>query len=160
MLPQTQVPVERKSRPKGSGRATSAIAIAAMLALSGCGTGGGLEMLGVGTDNSIKTGSIVESGKKKSGTDGVFQSDELTIKNAVSSANLVQLGDQPLSWANADTGSQGAITQLEEFVKQGIRCRRFIASRESFEGISLYKGETCLRDNGIWIMRDFAPLPA
>ncbi|MEZ5810721.1 MAG: RT0821/Lpp0805 family surface protein [Rhizobiaceae bacterium] len=128
------------------------------IAVSGCASGG-LEMLGVGTDGEIKTGSVADSpaAPKKAGTE--VWSDEMTIRNAVSSANLTDLGDEPLAWANADTGSQGAITQIRETEHKGLRCRRFVASRESFEGVSLYVGEACLQGNGLWLMREFGPAP-
>lgn len=132
--------------------------LAAMLAVSGCASGG-LDMLGVGTDSEIKTGSVPEGSTtpQKAGTE--VWSDEMTIRNAVSSANLADLGDGPLAWANADTGSQGAITRIRETEHKGLRCRRFVASRESFEGVSLYTGEACLQGNGLWLMREFGPAP-
>lgn len=116
-------------------------------------------MLGVGTDSKIKTGSIDGSSSADPARDETW-SDELTIRNAVTSANLAELGDEPLAWANADTGSQGAVTRIEEGEYKGLRCRRFTASLESFEGVSLYTGETCLQGNGLWTMRKFEPAPA
>ncbi|MEX0344879.1 MAG: RT0821/Lpp0805 family surface protein [Rhizobiaceae bacterium] len=127
---------------------------AALVWLSGCASGG-IDMLGVGTDNKVKTGSIAADGSAPAASEA--WSDEMTIRNAVSSANLAELGDSPLAWANADTGSQGAVTQITEIDVEGIRCRKFIASRESFEGVSLYAGEACLQGNGIWQMRKFGP---
>lgn len=115
-------------------------------------------MLGVGTDKSFKTGSISPSNPTATSDTEVW-SDEMTIRNAVSSANLPELGDEPLAWANADTGSQGAITRIEEIERKGLRCRKFVASRESFEGVALFAGEACLQANGLWLMREFAPAP-
>lgn len=112
-------------------------------------------MLGVGTDSSIKTGSLTPDGSEQTPSGTEAWSDEMTIRNAVSSANLPDLGDEPLSWANADTGSQGAITSIVEVERSGLRCRSFVASRESFEGVSLYTGEACLQGNGLWLMRKF-----
>ncbi len=127
---------------------------AASIWLSGCASGG-IDMLGVGTDNKVRTGSISTGGPAPEASEA--WSDEMTIRNAVSSANLAELGNNPLAWANADTGSQGAITQISEFDVNGVRCRKFTASRESFEGVSLYAGEACLQGNGIWQMRKFGP---
>ncbi|MCP5001087.1 MAG: hypothetical protein GY933_20685 [Hyphomicrobiales bacterium] len=124
------------------------------IALSACASGG-LDMLGVGTDKKVQTGSV-STGATPSTSEA--WSDEITIRNAVTSANLSELDSQPLAWANVDTGSQGAITQIKEFERESVRCRKFVASRESFEGVSLYDGEACLQGNGIWQMRKFAPV--
>ena len=129
------------------------------LMLPGCASGG-LDMLGVGTDKALETGSVANSTTGAQKADNEVWSDEMTIRNAVSSANLNELGDQPLSWANADTGSQGAITKIREIERKGLRCRVFQASRESFEGVSLFSGEACLQGNGLWLMREFAPVKA
>lgn len=136
-----------------------AIAVPVILSLAGCASGG-LEMLGVGTDNAIKTGSVSPADGEQTPSGTEAWSDEMTIRNAVSSANLPELGDEPLSWANADTGSQGAITRIVEIERSGLRCRRFVASRESFEGVSLFAGEACLQGNGLWLMRKFEPAEA
>lgn len=63
--------------------------------------------------------------------------------------------DKPLAWINEATGSDGAITEIREFLNDGSICRRFVASRRSFEGIFLHEGETCRRENGAWIARRF-----
>jgi len=82
-------------------------------------------------------------------------SDQMTIRNAVSSANVEELGGQALSWANADTQSRGAIFELKEVREKALLCRKFRTSRESFEGVALYAGETCLGRDGTWYMRSF-----
>ena len=65
---------------------------------------------------------------------------------------------QPLAWANADTGSRGAISSMIEKQEDGPLCRKFTASRESFDGVALYAGDACKGDRGIWYMRTFKPL--
>ena len=47
-------------------------------------------------------------------------SDEATIRNAVSSADPEQAKLQPLAWANADTGSRGAISSMLEKKENGV----------------------------------------
>jgi 17 kDa outer membrane surface antigen len=85
-------------------------------------------------------------------------SDETTIRNAVSSANLGVLGPKPLAWANQDTGSSGAVSQIAEAKEDGRLCRKFKTSRESFEGIALFAGKACLEDSGEWAMSSFGAL--
>ncbi|RVC58285.1 hypothetical protein EN766_40725, partial [Mesorhizobium sp. M2A.F.Ca.ET.046.02.1.1] len=85
-------------------------------------------------------------------------SDQTTIGNAVSSADIKELGGQTVPWANAATGSRGAITELVELKDGGLTCRRFSATRESFDGVALYKGELCLAEAGGWRMQEFKPL--
>ena len=65
---------------------------------------------------------------------------------------------QALAWANADTGSRGAITSMVE--KQGKRraLPQFTASRESFDGVALYSGRGLPGRSGDWRMRAFKPL--
>ena len=127
------------------------------LMISGCASGG-LDMLGVGTDKQIKTGSVPKGSGANAEANTEVSSDEVTVRNAVSSVNLFELGDKPLSWANVGTGSQGAITAIEEFEYKTLRCRKFIASRESFDGVALFSGEVCLQGDGDWVMKKFQPL--
>lgn len=87
--------------------------------------------------------------------DAVRTSDEVTIRNAVSSADLETAGHTGLSWANVDTGSRGAITGLMEYDRKGILCRKFKASRESFNGVRLYDGDACRAGDGSWRMLAF-----
>jgi surface antigen len=125
-----------------------------LIALSGCAAGGfGLDKANV--DPSITTGDV--GGADASNPEQ--RSDEATIRNAVSAADLELLkAGSPLPWANADTGSRGAIDSLVE-EKQGQQlCRTFTASRESFDGVSLYKGQACMVAPGAWQMQEFEPV--
>ncbi len=157
MLRRAQVAagVEKGFCPKS--RTAAALLLSLSVMLSGCASGG-LEMLGVGTDSKIRTGSVPEAGNAAAVADTEVSSDEMTVRNAVSSANLAELGDRPLAWANAGTGSQGAITAIKEFEYKSLRCRGFVASRESFDGVSLFSGEICLQGKGEWVMKKFEPL--
>ncbi len=142
-----------------SGVIASACARAALLtlalSLAACGAGGfSLEKADV--DRSIVTSSTPYSPAAPTAADQ--DSDQTTIGNAVSSADIKELGGQAVPWANAGTGSRGAITELVELKDGGLTCRRFSATRESFDGVALYKGELCLAGAGGWRMQEFKAL--
>jgi hypothetical protein len=121
------------------------------LLLAGCGTG----QTGVDTaalDRSILTGSVGSGAKP---VEPEFESDKLTIQNAVSSADLARFDESGVAWANAETGSAGLVQEITERSRNGVICRSFTARRESFDGVALYKGVTCLNSDGLWKMRLF-----
>lgn len=131
-----------------------AVVVTAALPLAACGAGGfSLEKAEV--DRSIVTSSAPSSPAAPVADN---DSDQTTIGNAVSSADIKELGGQAVPWANAGTGSRGAITELVELKDGGLTCRRFSATRESFDGVALYKGELCLAGAGGWRMQEFKPL--
>lgn len=123
----------------------------ACLALAGCGVGSA-SLQEAGTDPSM----VASISPQTAATGDVEKvSDEATIRNAVSSADIAQTESQGISWANADTGSRGAINALVESKDEGRLCREFTATRESFEGVALYQGKTCLAGPGQWQMMAF-----
>lgn len=124
------------------------------LPLAGCGVGG-FSLDKAEVDRSIVTGSTSTVARP---ADADRESDQVTIRNAVSSADIHELGGQAVPWANSGTGSRGTITGLAEFKDGGLVCRRFTATRESFDGVALFKGETCLTSAGAWNMQDFRAL--
>lgn len=124
--------------------------LALTLALSGCGAGG-FSLDKAEVDRSLYTSDIPQ----KAGPDALRVSDETTIRNAVSSADLETLAGQPLPWANADTGARGAISGLAEYRKDGLLCRNFTTTRESFDGVRLFKGEACMAAAGLWRLQSF-----
>ncbi|RWM39633.1 RT0821/Lpp0805 family surface protein [Mesorhizobium sp.] len=125
------------------------------LPLAGCGAGGfSLEKAAI--DRSIVTSSTPSSSAPPASSD--TDSDQTTIGNAVSSADIQELGGQAVPWANAGTGSRGAITELMELKDGGLNCRSFTATRESFDGVALYKGELCMAGAGGWRMQEFKAL--
>jgi len=79
-------------------------------------------------DRSLFTSSTAASALP---SDQDRASDQTTIGNAASSADLEQLGGQAVPWANAGTGSRGSITELVELKDNGQTCRSFTASREA-----------------------------
>jgi len=128
------------------------LSLAAALPLAGCGTKG-FSIEDAIPDRSILTNAI--SRKPSPPADPVVTSDEATIRNAVTSAAVDEVADNGLGWANAGTGSRGTIREIRERQEEGRLCRRFTASRESFEGVHLYRGETCLGPAKIWMMTAF-----
>ncbi|MER8635793.1 RT0821/Lpp0805 family surface protein [Mesorhizobium sp. M0437] len=131
-----------------------AMIVTIILPLAACG-GGGFSLEQAEVDRSILTSSTPAS---VTPLDQDRASDQATIRNAVSSADVEQLAGQAIPWANADTGSRGSITELAEFRANGETCRRFTASRESFDGVALFKGEICLAGGSIWRIQDFKAL--
>lgn len=136
-----------------SASAKAAIVMVA-IPLAGCGAGG-FSLQKAEVDRSLITSSTPAS---VTPIDSDRASDQTTIRNAVSSADIQELGGQAVPWANSGTGSRGSITELAEFKDKGQLCRRFTASRESFDGVALFKGEACLASAGVWLMQDFKAL--
>ncbi len=103
--------------------------------------------LGLTPDTSIKTATT--PGTQKS------ISDEMTVRNAVSSADLAKLEGSALPWANSSTGSAGVVEQISEISQNGTVCRDFVTTSHSYEGISKFRGRACLLPNGEWQMVSF-----
>jgi len=77
--------------------------------------------------------------------------DEDTIRHAVTSADLQNLESGPLNWANQSTGSSGVITEIRQRKVAGQTCRSFAATRNAYNGVTLYQGDLCLdRRSGWW----------
>lgn len=126
-------------------------AFACALVVAGCGSRG-VTLDDIAKDTSIITGSVSPSAKPKDDTE---ISDATTIRNVVSALDLDAGAPTLLAWANAETGSRGALSDISEHSESGTRCRRFEATRESFDGIAIYQGESCLASGGIWAMTAF-----
>lgn len=123
-----------------------------LLALPACASGGfSLEKAEV--DSSLYTGDIPAGRKDARASERI--SDEATIRNAVTSADIESLAGRAVPWANSDTGARGSITGLAEFKSEGRLCRRFLTSRESFDGIALFTGEVCMVSAGAWRIQRF-----
>ena len=137
---------------QGIGRPVLAALLACTALVAGCG-GGGFGLRKAEADPTILTGALPAAGAEVA--DAQTISDQATIRNAISSANIEDLEGQPIAWANVETSSRGAIYSVKERRDSGVLCRSFTASRESFEGISLYSGEACAAGDGGWWMRYF-----
>nr|WP_313956081.1 RT0821/Lpp0805 family surface protein [Mesorhizobium amorphae] len=68
-------------------------------------------------------------------------------------------GQPGCAWANSATGSRGTITALAETgdASRG-RCRQFDVSRESYDGVTMYKGAICMTPVGTWKTQEFKAL--
>lgn len=122
--------------------------------LSGCGAGG-FSLAKAEVDRSLYTSNVPAAAMPY---DAERLSDEATIRNAATSADLETLGGAPLPWANADTGARGQITGLVEIKREGTICRRFDTTRESFDGIAMFRGEACMVGSGAWRVQSFDPV--
>ncbi|MGB3501931.1 MAG: RT0821/Lpp0805 family surface protein [Mesorhizobium sp.] len=124
---------------------------AASLSLGAC--AGGMSLSKLDADPTIVTAGVSRDDVAQ--TDAKSVSDQMTIRNAVSSVNL-QETKGPLAWANTETDSRGSIFDIVEVKHSAQLCRSFKTSRESFDGVSIYKGETCTsHQGGPWYMRLF-----
>lgn len=123
--------------------------LVAALSLHGCGS---FSLSKAEADRSILTGAVPSAAP---GADPRKTSDQNTIRNAVSSANLAELAGGAIPWANVETDSQGAIFDIVESGSRSEPCRRFKATRESFSGVSMYQGEACMTRAGAWYLRGF-----
>lgn len=125
--------------------------LAAMLVLGGCGAGGfSLEQADI--DKSVVTSSVEAD---PSPDDAGLAADQATVRDAVSSADVEALAGRELAWANSGTGSRGTITGLRQDKSDGRLCRSFSTTRESFDGVALFKGRACLA-GGAWRMETFS----
>lgn len=135
--------------------ALRAAALAAIAVVSACGAGG-FSLDKADVDRSLLTGSVPAT--PSAYADPGQRSDEITIGNAVSSADIEELRGQAIPWANAETGARGAISALNENTHRGVLCRQFSATRESFDGVGMFKGEICSAGAGTWQMTSFDPV--
>lgn len=126
--------------------------MAAALTLTGCGTAG--FSIENAVDRSVSTASV-KPDPVVAAVDTTGLSDEATIRNAVSSAIVDEVGETGIGWANAETGSRGLIREVRETRRKDGLCRSFTASRESFDGVHLHHGMTCLNGAGLWVMKSF-----
>ncbi|MEK1891512.1 MAG: RT0821/Lpp0805 family surface protein [Phyllobacterium sp.] len=105
-------------------------------------------------DQTTVTGSVAPAQV----ADAKGSSDQTTVRNIVSALNFTQWGKNPVPWSNPETGSQGTITAIAEKKNDTELCREFQTSRESFDGVMLYKGETCMQNGGQWTLKSFGPM--
>nr|WP_316652903.1 RT0821/Lpp0805 family surface protein [uncultured Gellertiella sp.] len=121
------------------------------ISLSGCASEG-LDLFGsVKPDRTLATSTVPGAPPKT--TEAI--SDEVTVKNAVTSADVARIGSNPIPWANASTGSAGVITTVQEDTASGAHCRQFRTTRNSYMGIASFMGRTCMQTNGNWQLLSF-----
>ncbi|MDB5525938.1 MAG: putative lipoprotein [Rhizobium sp.] len=114
--------------------------------------GDGLGMPGFNTTDKKLTTSAVQTSYQAQ-PDSV--SDESTVRNAVSSADISSPGAVSIPWANTSTGSAGVITTITEENNGSYTCRVFKTTRHSYRGISNFDGKACLVGSGEWQMINF-----
>ncbi len=141
---------ERRSGSTAGIRRSVLLGPVLLAVLAGC--AGGIDLREAAVDETIKTGSI---GTVAGKPEDALLSDQSTIRDAVSSADPEALGEAGLAWANARTGSRGSVTTLVETTRRGLPCRRFVTSRESYDGIKRYTGEVCRVVGDLWQVRAF-----
>jgi len=107
-------------------------------------------------DVTLLTGDIKAPGSSR--TDAGRASDETTVRNAVSSADIELLPREGLRWANPRTGARGSITGLTQSTRDGRLCRGFVTTHENYDGVRLFRGEVCMLSAGIWRMQEFQAL--
>lgn len=114
--------------------------------------GAGLDLAGSTTvDRTVATGSVPPAMNDED------NSDAITVRNAVSSADVSKIAGNPIPWANSTSGSAGVISSIAEEQVNGTTCRRFTTTRHSYQGIAKFDGNTCLLDNGEWYLTSFGP---
>lgn len=129
------------------------VAIAAAAMLAGC-AGRGLDIERLATDPLITNSVTADSGPMSG--DAALLSDRMIIRNAVSSAVVDEVTTDGVGWANAETGSRGTIRTLVENRENAYLCRSFDATRESYDGVHLYRGKACLDAAKNWAIPEFA----
>lgn len=123
------------------------LSLCGALPLAACGTKG-FSLDAAAPDRTAVTGSIPPRAPSE-------LSDEATVRNAVSSAIVEEVGEDGIGWANVGTGSRGTIRDVSERKETGRLCRSFVTTLESFDGVHLYSGEACLDNGAQWAMHRF-----
>jgi surface antigen len=103
------------------------------------------------TDKSLKTSAVQNNYVAEPDS----ESDETTVRNAVSSADISKPGGVSIPWANTSTGSAGVINSITEENNGSYVCRAFTTTRHSYRGISNFGGKACLVGSGEWQMINF-----
>jgi hypothetical protein len=143
------VDVIAKSRPETKPYWARCLAIVAVMTsgalLSGC--MGGLDLFDDKVD-TVRTSAVATSAERLT--------DEITVRNAVSSADLAHTAGSPIPWANSASGSAGVISTIaENHDTAGRTCRDFVTTKHSYQGIANYSGRTCLGSSGEWLLLAF-----
>jgi hypothetical protein len=118
--------------------------------LSACMSGGVVPGMDA-TDKKLTTSAIQSNYQAEPDS----ESDETTVRNAVSSADISKPGPIAIPWANTTTGSAGVVNAITEENNGSYVCRKFKTTRHSYRGISNYDGKTCLVGSGEWQMISF-----
>ncbi len=137
---------------KGRKRRNSAAVWLAALALPLAGCTSSLDVFGGSdkVDRTISTGTIPAKAQSETSL-----SDEATVRNAVTSADIAKVGSNSVPWANTATGSAGVVSAIWEDNSGGHVCRAFKTTRHSYEGIAVFSGQACMTGSGDWKLTAF-----
>lgn len=127
----------------------------ALLALAGtlAGCAGGPDLDRLAADRTLTTSSISRS---EAAAPRQPDLDQMAIRDAVGSADLARIDGAGIPWASAVTGVRGTVTAVAPHREQGMDCRRYTATRESYDGVTIVHGNICLGPSGQWAMLEFA----
>ncbi len=119
------------------------------LVLSGCMSSLDLFSSEGNVDRTMRTSTVPGGSTDR-------QTDEITVRNAVSSADLLRAGGSPIPWANSASGSAGVISSIAENRDgAGRPCRDFVTTKHSYQGIASFTGRTCMGNTGEWLLLAF-----
>ena len=130
-------------------RCIAVVAITTSAALlSGCMSG--LDLFADSkVDSTIRTSTVANGNVER-------LSDEVTVRNAVSSADLARTEGAAIPWANSASGSAGVISSIAENQDTAGRpCRDFVTTKHSYQGIANFTGRTCMGNSGEWLLLAF-----
>lgn len=128
------------------------VAFVLPVALSACAGNADLDRLAA--DKTLVTGTV---GNQNPVPDDTRASDEAAIRATVSAWAPGEIPPELMPWVNARTGSSGAISRVSDLARPGEMCRSFTASRESFDGVGLYRGNACTSIGGAWVVEQLDP---
>ena len=138
--------------------------VASGIALGGCAVGGNAIDQAM-TTNAISMAEPAPSiavdpfAPDRSGDPGQTDRliDEDTIRLAVTTADLARVQGNALPWASAATGSSGTVSDITEISVAGQSIPSLSASRNAYDGVSLYRGGVCRDARSGWWTRSLAP---
>lgn len=120
-----------------------------VVGLSGC-MGNGIGLGDAAGVDSVRTGSVPAPASPA-------MVDAAAVQTAVSTADVTEVTQNPIPWANAQSGSAGVISSIEEQTVGAMVCRRFTTTRHSYQGIAKFDGNTCRTGDGDWTLTSFGP---
>lgn len=130
-----------------------AVLLSLLPLMAGC-TTGALDLGRQDVDRTMVTGAIPPAVPKTSPSPAISGTPALLA--ALAGASADDAVPMPLAWNDPESGARGAVTHLAG--GPGDVCRTFVTTRESFDGVGLYRGEFCAAGTDGWQIRGFAPL--
>ncbi|SFQ72502.1 outer membrane surface antigen [Nitratireductor indicus] len=106
-------------------------------------------------DRTAVTGSIPEDVTSLPRPGPASGGDEEALAVALGGQLAAGSLSTPFPWQSVDGERRGTVTFLAGEGEDG--CRGLITTRESFDGVALYRGRLCLDDHAGWQVRSFEP---